>query len=197
MQFQKDLAPPASTPMAPPPDIIPVDPTEKSAFSKALAAVEAHRTRVSVALAIAMIARLLFEFKFVSLLKSSSNLMVQVPYIGLALLSYLLVLMWMSARTRDRFGFGMALGIGTIEAAYLIVVASMFRPFSIDAVWPPLVVAIAHIPMAVFAMKAATAYPPHDSKRPWLVGFVTALVFLAIPWIAPTLIDAVSLSGQG
>jgi hypothetical protein len=45
--------------------------------------------------------------------------------------------------------------------------------------------------MAVFAMKAAAAYPPHDSKRPWLVGFVTAVVFLAIPWIAPTLLDAI------
>lgn len=192
MELQKDLAPPANTPLMPSPEVEPPDPTAKSAFSRALAAVEAHRARVSAALAVAMIARLLFEFQFVSLLKSSSNLMVQVPYIGLALLSYLLVLMWMSARTRDRFGFGMALGIGVVEATYLIVVAVMHRPFSIGAIWAPLVVAVAHVPMALFALKAATAYPPHDSKRPWLVGFVTALIFLAIPWMAPTLIDAMN-----
>lgn len=191
MQFQKDLAPPVGgkTPLSPPPAIIP-EGNERSAFSKALAAVEVHRTKVSIALAIAMMARLLFEFQFVALLRNSSNLMVQLPYVGLALLSYMMVLMWMSARTRDRFGFGMALGIGVIEATYLLVVAVMYRPFSIGAVWAPMVVALAHIPMAMFAMKAATAYPPQDSKRPWLVGFFTALVFLAIPWIAPALVDA-------
>ena len=193
MQFQKDLAPPAETPapLTRKSTAVHVESHEPSAFSKALAAVEAHRTKVSMALGAAMVARLLFEFQFVALLRNSSaNLIVQLPYIGLALLSYLIVLMWMSARTRDRFGFGMALGIGVIEATYLLVVAAMHRPFSIGAVWAPLVVAVAHVPMAVFAMKAATAYPPHDSKRPWLIGFVTAIVFLAIPWVAPTLIDA-------
>lgn len=189
MQIQKDLAPPPITKPVPLPPA--EDQPKQSAFGKALAAVEAHRSKVSIALAAAMLARLLFEFQFVDLLRSSANLMVQIPYIGLALLSYLMVLMWLSARTRDRFGFGMALGIGVIESAYLIVVAVMHRPFSLGAVWAPLVVAAAHIPMVVLALRAAAAYPPHDSKRPWLVGFATALVFLAIPWIAPTLIDAV------
>lgn len=193
MQFQKDLAPPVNaTPRASAP-VQADEHHEQSAFSKALAAVEAHRARVSMALGAAMVARLLFEFQFVALLKSSANLVIQLPYIGLALLSYLMVLMWLSARTRDRFGFGMALGIGVIEATYLIVVAVMHRPFSLGAVWAPLVVAVAHLPMAFFAMKAATAYPPLDSKRPWLIGFVTAIVFLAIPWVAPTLIDAINL----
>jgi hypothetical protein len=190
MQFQKDLAPPASsTPLT---AAVAAEPEahERSAFSRALAAVEAHRSKVSMALGAAMVARLLFEFQFVSLLLSSENLIVQVPYIGLALLSYLLVLLWLSARTRDRFGFGMALGIGVIEATYLLVVAVMHRPFSVAAVWAPVVVALAHVPMAIFALQAAAAYPPRDSKRPWLVGFITALVFLAIPWLAPTVIDA-------
>lgn len=194
MIFQKDLAPPASD--KPPAAETTPDDTgshEPSAFSKALAAVEMHRTRVSIALGAAMVARLVFEFQFVSLLRSSANLVIQLPYIGLALLSYMLVLMWMSARTRDRFGFGMALGIGVVEATYLIVVAVMHRPFSVGAVWAPLVVAVAHIPMAVLALRAATAYPPLDSKRPWLIGFVTAIVFLAIPWVAPTLLDAINI----
>jgi len=194
MEFQKDIAPPtgAAAPSAPPPAPA-IESEEPSKFKQALAAVEAHRNKVRIALGIALLARVLFEFKFVALLRSSANLMVQVPYIGLAMLSYLLVLMWLAARTRDRFGFGMALGIGVIEATYLLVTAVMERPFSIAAAWPPIVVALAHIPMAIFAIKSATAYPPQDTKRPWVVGFVAAIIFLAIPWFAPTLVDAMKI----
>jgi hypothetical protein len=195
MEIRPDLAPPSAPAAAPPPsskltptDAEPVEGRQSSAFSRALAEVEKHRSKVQMALGAALVARLLFEFQFVSLLRDSRNLVVQVPYIGLAMLSYLLVLMWLAARTRDRFGFGMALGIGVLEATYLVVAALMTRPFSIGAVWPPLVVAIAHIPMAMFAFRSAKAYPPLDSKRPWLVGFVTALVFLSIPWFAPALV---------
>jgi hypothetical protein len=195
VEFQKDIAPPAAAPAPTPVVNVGVQSDEPSKFSQMLAAVEAHRTKVRAALAIALIARLLFEFKFVSLLKSTENLIVQVPYIGLAMVSYLLVLMWMAARTRDRFGFGMALGIGVIEAAYLLGMVAVQRPFSISTAWPPIVVALAHIPMAVFAIKSATAYPPQDTKQPWLVGFITALVFLAIPWMAPVLIDAMKANG--
>ena len=195
MEFQKDIGPPPAAAAPTPVVSTAVEEDGPSKFSQMLAAVEAHLGAVRFALGIALVARLLFEFKFVSLLKSTENLIVQVPYIGLAMLSYLLVLMWMAARTRDRFGFGMALGIGVIEAAYLIGMAALERPFSIMTVWPPVVVALAHIPMAVFAIKSATAYPPEDTKRPWLVGFITALVFLAIPWMAPVLIDAMKAGG--
>lgn len=191
MEFRQDLAPPTSTgPFAPPetPAVAPEEDRGPSAFSKALAQVEAHRSKVRTAVGIALVARLLFEFRFVTLLRDSASLVVQVPYIGFAVLSYMLVLMWLAARTRDRFGFGMALGIGVLEATYLVAFTAMQSPFSITAAWPPVVVALAHVPMAVTAVRAATAYPPHDSKRPWIIGFVAALVFLAIPWLAPALI---------
>lgn len=188
MEFQKDIVPPTATPAVATPA---VDADEPSAFKKALAAVELHRNKVRMALGIALIARLLFEFKFVALLKSSANLTVQVPYIGLAMLSYLLVLMWLAARTRDRFGFGMALGIGVLEATYLLVMAVSQRPWSLTGTVPMIVVALAHIPMAFFAIKSATAYPPQDTKQPWIIGFIAALAFLAIPWFAPALLDAI------
>ena len=194
MEIRQDLAPPVDKPLTPPPEpehARPVEGPTGTAFSQRLKEVEAHRTRVQAALGAAIVARLLFEFQFVSLLRNSSNLVVQVPYIGLALLSYLLVLMWLAGRTRDRFGFGMALGIGVLEATYLIAVAVMHRPFDIKEVWAPIVVALAHIPMAIFAFRSSTAYPPLDSKKPWLIGFITSLVFLAIPWIAPSLVDLV------
>lgn len=189
MDTTPNLAPPpARSSKLTPAKLTPSEGRESSAFSKALAAVEAHRTKVRAALGIALLARVLFEFQFVSLLRNSRNMLVQVPYIGLAMLGYLLVLMWLSARTRDRFGFGMALGIGVLEATYLLAVAVMQRPFSIGAVWPPILVAVAHIPMAIFAFRSSQAYPPLDSKKPWIVGFVTALVLLSIPWIAPSIL---------
>src|SRR5436853_2432885 len=148
MEIRPDLAPPsAAAPGAPAPPAPPappsskitptgaeaVEPRESSAFSRALAQVEQHRNRVRAALGVALLARVLFEFQFVSLLRNSQNLLVQVPYIGIAMLSYLLVLMWLGARTRDRFGFGMALGIGVLEATYLVVAGLMQRPFSFVA----------------------------------------------------------------
>lgn len=195
MDIRSDLAPPVDTQLTPPTGsgVTPTEPRTpeergSSAFSKALAQVEHHRGRVRAALAVALVARLVFEFQFVALLRDVRTLVVQVPYIGIAMLSYLLVLMWLAARTRDRFGFGMALGIGVLEATYLLMAAAMARPFTIGAIWPPIAVAIAHVPMAVFAFHASTAYPPMDSKRPWIVGFVTALALLSIPWMAPTLL---------
>lgn len=186
MDTTPNLAPPAPKLTATPSAGIEGDARASSKFSQALAAVEAHRTKVRAALGVALLARVLFEFQFVTLLRDSRNLMVQVPYIGLAMLSYLLVLMWLSARTRDRFGFGMALGIAVLEGTYLLALAVMQRPFSLGAVWPPVVVALAHLPMGYFAFQSSTAYPPLDSKRPWIVGFMTALVLLSIPWIAPS-----------
>ena len=190
MELSRDVAPPAAEQLTP--TIKPDEPEGRSKFSQMLAEVERHRSRVSMAIFAALIARLLFEFNFVALVRNSANLVVQIPYIGLAVLSYMVVLMWMAMKTRDRFGFGMALGIGVLESTYLLVVGAMQRPFDIRTAWPAVVVALAHVPMAIFAFKASTSYPPLDSKRPWIVGFVTALVFLSIPWIAPSVLDALN-----
>jgi hypothetical protein len=160
------------------------------AFSRALAQVEAHRARVRIALGIALVARLLLEFRLVSLVGDTDALVAQTPYIGLALLSYLIVLWFLAVRTRDRFGFGMALGIGVLQATYLVVMVATQRPFSIAMAWSPLVVAAAHVPMAITAFRASTAYPPFGGKQPWIVGFATALVFVAIPWVAPAAVEA-------
>jgi hypothetical protein len=187
MEIRSDLAPPSAAPVA---ESKPQDHAAgPSKFSQMLHEVERHRARVSASIGAALVARLLFEFNFVSLVQNTENLIVQVPYIGLAVLSYLIVLMWMAMKTRDRFGFGMALGLGVLEATYLLVVGAMQSPVNVRTMWPPLVVALAHVPMAIFAFRASKTYPPHDSKKPWIIGFVTALVFLSIPWVAPTLID--------
>jgi hypothetical protein len=191
MEFRSDLAPPSDGPA---PEAQPSGEATpgQSKFSQMLAEVEKHRTRVTAGIAVGLVARLLVEFNFIKLAQNPANLIGQIPWIGMAMLSYLIVLMWLAMKTRDRFGFGMALGVGVLEATYMIVMGAMQSPFDIKTLWPPVVAALAHIPMAVFAFRASTSYPPHDSKRPWLVGFITALVFLAVPWIAPAVLGAIN-----
>ena len=110
-------------------------------FKAALARVESNRSRVRMALGVALVARLLLEFDLVSLVRHSENLLAQVPLIGLALLSYLVVLWFLAVRTRDRFGFGMALGIGVLQATFLVVMAGTQHAFKLDVSWPQLTVA--------------------------------------------------------
>jgi FtsH-binding integral membrane protein len=158
-----------------------------SRFKEALAKVEKHRKRVRAALALGLATRMLLEFDLLVLLVQTDDLITRVPFMGLQLLSYLIVLWFLAARTRDRFGFGMTLGIGVLHATYLIVGVVMAGAWEMDAIWRPLAVAAAHIPMAITGFMASTAYPPNDSKQPWVVGFITALAFLSLGWFATDL----------
>ena len=169
--------------------------TTSKRFSEVLAAVEAHRSKVRLTLGIAMLVRLVLEFQMVTLVREPANLVAMLPYIGMAMLSYMVVLWFLAARTRDRQAFGMALGIAVLQSTYLIVMLAMQRPFSIATAWPSLAVVVAHLPMAYFSFDASKAYPPLDSKKPWVIGFITSVVFLAIPWVAPTLIEAMNKKG--
>ena len=105
---------------------------------------------------------------------------------------YLVAMLFVIFDVETVFMFPWAVIFDKLMLFGLIVVRVAHLPFDINAAWPPLVVALAHVPMAIFAFKASSSYPPLDSKRPWIVGFVTALVFLAIPWVAPTLLDAIN-----
>jgi hypothetical protein len=137
-----------------------------------------------------MLARLIADFDILALIRDPDAMMQALPFAGLALLSYMIVLWFLAARTRDRWGFGMALGIGVLQATYMIaaiVIDELWRvPIS---AWRPGVSAVAHLILAVMAFRAGGAYPPHDSKKPWLFGFLTALVFVAIPWVAEPIAD--------
>ncbi len=170
-------------------DLPPPDP---GAFKKAVAAVERHRRNVRTAIGVALLTKLLLEFNLLSLVRETDRLIAEVPYIGLAMLAYLLVIMWMAKNAGDRLGFGMALGLGVIQTAYLIVVTAMARPFALQAEWKPIVVAIAHLPVAVFALRSARAYPAQDDKGPWILGFLLALAFLAVPWLAPPIVEMIN-----
>lgn len=158
---------------------------KSSAFSQALHRVEQRRSLVRGAMALALAGRLLVDFDLLALLRAPSAALEAVPHIGLALLAYLIVLWFLAARTRDRFGFGMALGIGVLHGTFVLGSLATLRPLTVQAAWPAACVALAHFLMAAAAFYASGAYPPHDSKRPWLVGFVTALAFLAVPWVSP------------
>jgi hypothetical protein len=161
---------------------------DASSFRRAVAAVEQNRKHVRTAVAIALVARLVFGFDLLTLLRDSDALLAQVPNIGLALLAYLLVFMWMAKNAGDRLGFGMALGLGVLEITFLTAATIGQDPFTLRRAAAPIVVALAHLPMVVFALRSASAYPPQDSKGPWVLGFLVALVLLAIPWVAPAVI---------
>jgi hypothetical protein len=161
------------------------------AFSKAVAAVERHRRTVRGAVFVALGARLFLEFDLVSLTRNSAELLRRAPNIGFAILAYLVVIMYMARNAGDRLGFGMGLGLGVLQAAYVGVALAMQGSFALRTDWKPIVVAVAHLPMVVVALHSARAYPPQDTKAPWIVGFLAALLFLSVGWIAPSLVDAI------
>ena len=193
MEFQRDIAPPpAPTPVEPE-----VEPPRQSraggmSFSQALAIVEAHRDKVQATLGAALVARLLFdgEFNVIQIVREPHSVGSVLPFIGLAMLSYMIVLWFLAARTRDRWGFGMALGIGVLQATYVIAKIVMLHLYAPALVWRPAVVVITHVAVAYTAFNAGSAYPPLDSKKPWILGFATAFIFVAIPWVAVPLAQA-------
>jgi hypothetical protein len=157
-------------------------------FSQALAIIEKHRMAVQATVGVGLIGRLLLDLQLLALLGHPSTLIAAVPHIGLALLGYLLVLWFMAARTRDRYAFGMALGIGVLQGTYAIAQVIMQRPWTFGVAFSWAVVGLAHVSMAGAAIHASTAYPPFDTKRPWVVGFATAIVLMALGWLAPTML---------
>jgi hypothetical protein len=159
--------------------------TGRYSFSQAIAIIERHRRAVQATVGAALLGRLLLEFQLLTLLGDPPRLVAAVPHIGLALLAYLLVLWFMAVRTRDRYAFGMALGVGVLQGTYAIAQAVMLNPRTLSVAFSWSVVALAHGLMAGAALHASTAYPPFDTKRPWMIGFVTAVALLALSWLAP------------
>jgi hypothetical protein len=198
MEFQRDIAPPP-TPVTPKIEVEPEAPRDTRvggmSFAEALAKVESARDRVQATLAIAMIARLIGEFDVLALIRSPDLLVQTLPFIGMALLSYMIVLWFLAARTRDRWGFGMALAIGVLQATYVIVMIVLDKTWTDPMIaWKPALGALTHLALAVMAFRAGSVYPPLDSKKPWIFGFLTGFIFVVIPWVAGPLADAMGWS---
>ncbi|MHB1072681.1 MAG: hypothetical protein ACYC3Q_07640 [Gemmatimonadaceae bacterium] len=162
-----------------------------SSFSKALARIERHRSWVQWTLLIALVARLVFDFRILQLAMHEGAVAEALPQIGMALLSYLLVLWFLAVKSRDRVAFGMAIGIGVIEGVYAAWMAWNIRPFHLTTTGPWVALAGSHIAFAIPALLVSRAYPPNDTKRPWLIGFVAAVVLLVVPLFQPAIEDAI------
>jgi hypothetical protein len=196
MEFQRDIAPPSAEESR----VVEVKVEQEKprqtrvgamSFSEALAKVEAHRTKVQTALGFAMLARIIGDFDVPHLVRNANTLLVpELPFIGLAVLSYLIVLWFLAVHTRDRWGFGMALGIGVLQAMYVIVQIVVGRAWETPMeAWRPALQAITHLLVAFAAFRAGGSYPPHDSKKPWIFGFATGFIFVVLPWVAEPLAD--------
>jgi hypothetical protein len=191
MEFERDIAPPP----APAPLVPEVEPPRMSrtggmSFKEALAVVESHRDKVQATLGIALVARVIGDFDFIAIAREPHSLITELPFIGLAMLSYMIVLWFLAARTRDRWGFGMALGIGVLQATYALFLMINARQFAPAIVWKPAIVILSHIALSYTSFRAGSAYPPLDSKKPWVFGFATAFIFVALPWVAQPIMDA-------
>jgi hypothetical protein len=162
--------------------------TGKYSFSQAVAIIEKHRMAVQATVGVALVGRLVLEFELFTLLIDSRRMLAAVPQIGIALLAYLMVLWFLSARTRDRYAFGMSLGIGVLQGTYGFAQVVMQRPWNFAVAFSWAVVGLAHVAMAGAAIHASTAYPPFDTKRPWIVGFATAIGLITLGWLAPLVI---------
>ena len=194
MEFQRDIAPPPAE------KTVEVEVERERprqtrvggmSFSEALAKVEAHRGKVQGALAFAMLARLVADFDVLALVRAGPDALIgQLPFVGLAVLSYMIVLWFLAAKTRDRWGFGMALGIGVLQATYMIVIIVVGRLWETPMeAWRPALSGVAHLALAFSAFRAGGSYPPLDSKKPWVFGFLTAFIFVALPWVAVPLAE--------
>src|SRR3954469_11810615 len=187
MEFQRDIAPPP-TPVTPKIEVEPELPRQTRvggmSFAEALAKVESARDKVQMTLAIAMVARLIADFDVLALIRSPDLLVQTLLFIGMAMLSYMIVLWFLAARTRDRWGFGMALAIGVLQTTYVLVLAVMGRVWETPMVaWQPAVQVITHLALALTAFRAGGSYPPLDSKKPWIFGFLTGFIFVVLPWV--------------
>lgn len=160
----------------------------KYSFSQALAIIEKHRMGVQATVGLALVGRLLLEFKLFTLLIDPRQLLAEIPHIGIALLAYLMVIWFMAARTRDRYAFGMALGIGVLQGTYAFAQVVVQRPWTFGVAFSWAVVGLAHVAMAGASIHASTAYPPFDTKRPWIIGFATAVGLITLGWLAPIVI---------
>ena len=194
MEFQRDIAPPPAEKTV---EVEQEKPRQTRVgamtFSEALARVEAHRTKVQTALAFAMLARLIGDFDIPTLVRNADTMLVpELPFMGLALLSYMIVLWFLAAHTRDRWGFGMALGIGVLQATYVLVLFILDKGWTTPvAAWQPAIQVITHLALAYAAFRAGGSYPPLDSKKPWVFGFLTAFIFVVLPWVAEPVADAI------
>src|SRR3954468_6844266 len=191
MEFQRDIPPPpAPEPVAPEVEAPRMSRTGGMSFKEALARVEGHRDKVQATLGIALIARIIGDFDFMAIARAPHTLIAELPFIGLAMLSYMIVLWFLAARTRDRWGFGMALGIAVLQGTYAIGKMVSLGQYAPGLVWKPVVVVLSHIALGYTAFRAGSAYPPLDSKKPWIFGFGTAFIFVALPWVAQPIMDA-------
>src|SRR5690349_20595912 len=158
MEFQRDIAPPPAE------KTVEVHVEQEKprqtrvgamSFSEALAKVEAHRTKVQTALMFAILARIVGDFDVMNLIRNADTLLVQeLPFVGLAVLSYLIVLWFLAARTRDRWGFDMALGSGVLQATYMIVLMVVGRVWETPMeAWRPGLEAVTHLLLAFAAFR--------------------------------------------
>jgi hypothetical protein len=154
---------------------------ESVQIREAAEALAAHRTRVVHALGAALVARL-FQEVMSSRQWTGEDHAGIVTSFSLMIVIYATVLWLMALRGRDRFAFGIALGIAVIEATSQLVGAFQPGMDGWSKLGPAALVVVTHGFLAYSAFQASRDFPSQSSSRPWVLGFlVAALVVVGVP----------------
>ncbi len=160
----------------------------------AMRRLDAQRRAVTVALWACLLGVLVLELKLPEMLLNDATMAVELfPAVAVHVLSYLAVAWLLSDRIRERFGYGLAIGIGLVQAVlHLLGLVNMLAIGVVPAVESGLLLVL-HVALAVTAVRVSLAYPADSRRWPWLAGAGSAvLLIVLVPELAGALWRAAS-----
>jgi hypothetical protein len=142
---------------------------------------QGQRRIVQIVLWACMVSVLVLELQLPEMLVNNSKMAVElIPVVSVRLIGYLVVAWLLSDRLRDRFGFGLAIGIGLLQFLLLCyAMVTTLEPGRMSTV-ETVVLALMHLVLAGVAVRTSLAYPQDSRRWPWIVGAASALLFLVV-----------------
>lgn len=167
-------------------------------LERAVQQVAAQRRAVMWALAAAMLGVVVLELRLPSVLLENAKMAVElVPVVLVRLIGYLIAAGLLTSRSNDRFGFGLALGLGLVQFVlklYAMGTAAVLDPMVLAADGGS---AALHLVLAAAALKASLAYPGASRRFPWIIGALGSLLCIVVlplavqSWWQPPVDDSV------
>jgi hypothetical protein len=150
-------------------------------LERAVQQVAAQRRAVQWALAAAMLGVAVLELRLPSVVLDDARLALElVPVVLVRLVGYLVAAWLLTSRSNDRFGFGLALGLGLVQCVlklYAMGTAPVLNPLQLAADGG---LAALHLVLAAAALKASLAYPGASRRFPWIIGAAGSLLVIVL-----------------
>jgi hypothetical protein len=150
-------------------------------LERAVQQVAAQRRSVLWALAAAMLGVVVLELHLPSVVLENARMAVElIPVVLVRLVGYLVAALLLTSRSNDRFGFGLALGLGLVQFVlklYAMGTAPVLDPMALAADGG---LAALHLVLAAAALKASLAYPGASRRFPWIIGAAGSLLCIVL-----------------